>query len=164
MLDGSAWVGDYGDLFGSRLASGNRVTPLLGLYGGSEGQLLKWLVAAFERYDGGDEAGLREDFHARGEGRLQLYGGLHLPPLAELEQAFRRYWSKIMKNEEWMQAVERWRKLPAEERRRRHLEAIPRHVANSMAMAGEPVDEQWIRERLAHLIKEAEGPPCDTES
>lgn len=107
---------------------------------------------------------MREGFHAREEGRLQLYGGLRPPSLAESERAFRRYRSKIMEDEEWTQAVERWRKLPAEERRRRRLEAIPRHVANSMAMAGEPVDEQWIRERLAHLIKETEGPPCDTES
>lgn len=61
-----------------------------------------------------------------------------------------------MEDEDWIQAIEHWRKLPAEERRRRRLEAIPRHVANSMAMEGEPVDEEWIRERLAHLIKKAE--------
>ena len=35
----------------------------------------------------------------------------------------------------------------------RHLEAIPRHAANSMAMEGEPVDEAWIRERLARFIE-----------
>ena len=49
----------------------------------------------------------------------------------------------------WREAIERWRALPPEERRRLHQEAIPRHVANSMAMEGEPVDEEWIRERLA---------------
>ena len=49
---------------------------------------------------------------------------------------------------DWMKAIERWRKLPTEERLRRHLLAIPRHVANSMAMEGEPVDETVIRERL----------------
>ncbi len=48
----------------------------------------------------------------------------------------------------WREAIEQWRNLPAEERRCRHLKAIPRHVANSMAMEGEPVDEAWIRERL----------------
>ena len=53
----------------------------------------------------------------------------------------------------WMKAVERWRSLSPEERRCRHLEAIPRHVANSMAMAGEPVDEARIRERLARRIR-----------
>ena len=53
----------------------------------------------------------------------------------------------------WMEAIERWRSLPTEERRRRHLEAIPRHVANSMAMEGEPMDEAWIQERLARRIR-----------
>ena len=54
-----------------------------------------------------------------------------------------------MPNAAWIEAIERWRSLPLEERRRRRLEAIPRHVANSMAMEGEPMDEEWIRERLA---------------
>ena len=57
-----------------------------------------------------------------------------------------------MPNTQWMEAVDRWRSLSPEERRRRHLEAIPRHVANSMAMEGEPVNEAWIRERLARRI------------
>ena len=57
-----------------------------------------------------------------------------------------------MSDTRWMEAIKSWRKLPLEERRRRHLEAIPRHVANSMAMEGEPVDEAWIRERLAYRI------------
>ncbi len=52
----------------------------------------------------------------------------------------------------WVQVTEHWRSLPLEERQRRHLEAIPRHVANSMAMEGEPVDEAWIQERLARHI------------
>ena len=54
-----------------------------------------------------------------------------------------------MTDAQWMETVYRWRRLPEEERRRRHQEAIPRHVANSMAMANEPVEEAWIRERLA---------------
>lgn len=58
-----------------------------------------------------------------------------------------------MPDTNWIEAIERWRSLPAEERRRRHLEAIPRHVANSMAMEGEPVDEDWIRERLGRRIR-----------
>lgn len=57
-----------------------------------------------------------------------------------------------MSDTRWMEAVQLWRKLPPEERRRRHLEAIPRHVANSMAMEGEPVNETWIR-RLALRIQ-----------
>ena len=58
-----------------------------------------------------------------------------------------------MPDASWMEAIERWRRLPEEERRRRHQEAIPRHVANSMAMEGEPVDEAWIRKRLARRIE-----------
>ena len=58
-----------------------------------------------------------------------------------------------MPDTRWMEAVDRWRSLSPEERRRRHLEAIPRHVANSMAMEGEPVSEAWIRERLARRIQ-----------
>lgn len=54
----------------------------------------------------------------------------------------------------WTKAIEHWRSLPLEERRRQHLEAIPRHAANSMAMEGEPVDEAWIRKRLARRIRE----------
>ena len=53
----------------------------------------------------------------------------------------------------WTQMIQHWRSLPLEERRRRHLEAIPRHAANSMAMEGEPVDEAWIRQRLASRIR-----------
>jgi len=65
----------------------------------------------------------------------------------------------------WVKAIERWRSLPEEERRRRHLEAIPRHVANSMAMEGEPVDEEWIREQLAdHLKSDGESEKSRTES
>lgn len=57
-----------------------------------------------------------------------------------------------MKDARLTKAIERWRSLPAEERRRRHQEAIPHHVAHSMAMEGEPVDEDWIRERLARRL------------
>jgi hypothetical protein len=55
---------------------------------------------------------------------------------------------------DWKLAIENWRKLPPEERRQRHLRAIPRHVANSMAMANEPVSEQLIREMLLERIPE----------
>ncbi len=57
-----------------------------------------------------------------------------------------------MSNTAWKRAIECWRSLPEEERQRRRLEAIPRHVANSMAMEDEPVEEAWIRERLARHI------------
>ena len=63
-----------------------------------------------------------------------------------------------MTNPDWMQAIERWRLLPPEERLRRHWQAIPRHVANSMAMEGEPVAESVIRDRLAERNRESEAP------
>lgn len=50
-----------------------------------------------------------------------------------------------MTKPQWIKAIEHWRSLPQEERRRRHLQAILRHVANSMAMAEDAVDEDWIR-------------------
>lgn len=49
--------------------------------------------------------------------------------------------------------IQHWRRLPLAERRRQHLEAVPRHPANSMAMEGEPVDEVWLRARLAPKIR-----------
>ena len=64
----------------------------------------------------------------------------------------------------WMKAVEQWRSLTNEERRRQHLEAIPRRVANSMAMEGEPVDEEWIRERLARRIRQPDTTKPPPES
>ena len=62
-----------------------------------------------------------------------------------------------MTNPDWMQTIERWRLLPPEERLRRHWQAIPRHVANSMAMEGEPVAESVIRARLAERNREIEA-------
>ena len=58
-----------------------------------------------------------------------------------------------MQDTSWIKSVERWRNLPIQERYRLHLEAIPRHVANSMAMEGEPVDEALIREQLEYYIQ-----------
>jgi hypothetical protein len=52
----------------------------------------------------------------------------------------------------WIVAIERWRALPPEERARIHREAIPRHVARSMAMEGECDEvemERYLREYLA---------------
>ena len=62
-----------------------------------------------------------------------------------------------MPKTDWKLAIERWRKLPAAERRRLHLEAIPRHVANSMAMEGEFVDEEQIREYIDRQVKRLEA-------
>lgn len=59
-----------------------------------------------------------------------------------------------MPNYRLQEAIREWRTLPPAERLRRNLEAIPRRVANSMAMAGEPVDEARIREHVERRIRE----------
>jgi hypothetical protein len=59
---------------------------------------------------------------------------------------------------DWKQAIAHWRKLPQQERRLRHLRAIPRHVANSMAMEEQPISEQSIRIRLQQRIPELANP------
>jgi hypothetical protein len=59
---------------------------------------------------------------------------------------------------DWRIVVERWRALPAEEKLRRHLEAIPRHVARSMAMEGECEDVEALERRLR--VRLAKG--CQT--
>ena len=60
---------------------------MIGLDGAPGGELAGRLAAAFEQYGGSDEAGLREGFYARVEDRLRRYGGVRLPPLADLERA-----------------------------------------------------------------------------
>jgi len=60
---------------------------------------------------------------------------------------------------DWKQSIQRWRRLAPEERFRRHLAAILRHVALSMAMEGEPVTEELVREQLVRLIGPATSEP-----
>jgi hypothetical protein len=57
-----------------------------------------------------------------------------------------------MLNMDWKKAIENWRRLTPKQRFQRHLAAIPRHVALSMAMEGEPVDEELVREQLVGLM------------
>jgi hypothetical protein len=52
----------------------------------------------------------------------------------------------------WIQAIHRSRMLSPEEQARIHLQRLPRHIAVSMAMEGEPVDEAYIKTCLeSHL-------------
>lgn len=51
----------------------------------------------------------------------------------------------------WIENIERWRQLPAEEKLLRRWQAIPRDVAQSMAFEGEAVDIQTLREIHARL-------------
>jgi hypothetical protein len=48
----------------------------------------------------------------------------------------------------WKLAIERWRKLPSEERDRIRLARLPRKVARSMAFEGEPVDQKMLEREL----------------
>lgn len=58
----------------------------------------------------------------------------------------------------WKEAIRSWRRLTPEQRFRRHLAAIPRHVSLSMAMEGEPVAEDVIRKQLARLMSSSGRP------
>ena len=83
VLDARAWAGDDGDL-----PPDNRVSTLIGLEAGrNEETLVRRLALAFERYDGADEAGLREGFYFRVDDQLRYHGGAVLAPLADLERA-----------------------------------------------------------------------------
>lgn len=50
---------------------------------------------------------------------------------------------------DWKQAVTAWRALPEAEKQRLRWEAIPRHVAASMAFAGEPVSLEMLEQEHA---------------
>ncbi len=54
---------------------------------------------------------------------------------------------------DWKRAIIEWRRLSVQERRQRHLRAIPRHVTNSMAMEQQPVSEQFVRECLQRRLQ-----------
>ena len=58
-----------------------------------------------------------------------------------------------MSNTRWIEAIKSWRSLLEEECWHGRQVAILRDVANSMAVDGEPVDEAWIRDRLARQIR-----------
>ena len=45
----------------------------------------------------------------------------------------------------WIENIERWRKLPAEEKLLRRWQAIPRDVAQSMAFEREPVEMSLLQ-------------------
>jgi hypothetical protein len=45
----------------------------------------------------------------------------------------------------WIENIERWRKLPAEEKLLRRWQSIPRDVAQSMAFEREPVEMSLLQ-------------------
>ena len=82
LLDEVAWVKD-----GAPLPQGNRISTLIRLDCARREALPDLLAAAFQCYDGEDQAGFREGCHARVEERLRRGGGMRLPSLRKLEQA-----------------------------------------------------------------------------
>jgi len=53
----------------------------------------------------------------------------------------------------WVQAVQKWRKLTPQQQRQARLKRLPRKVARSMAFEGEPVDEKMLQQELEHLVR-----------
>ena len=53
----------------------------------------------------------------------------------------------------WIEAVQKWRKLTPEEQRRLTLKRLPRKVARSMAFEGEPVDQKMLEQELERLVR-----------
>jgi hypothetical protein len=51
----------------------------------------------------------------------------------------------------WIENIERWRQLPAEEKLLRRWKAIPRDVAQSMAFEQEPVEMSLLQGILARI-------------
>ena len=58
----------------------------------------------------------------------------------------------------WIEKIERWRQLPAEEKLLRHWNAIPRDVAQSMAFEKEPVEMSQMS--LLHAMHARIEPPA----
>ena len=75
---------------GAGLPPDNRLTTLIGLETGPAETLPGRLRAAFERYGGEEEIGLREGYHARVRDSRSPHGGEGLPPFPEFERALER--------------------------------------------------------------------------
>lgn len=55
-----------------------------------------------------------------------------------------------MSNDDFMAAIQAWRERHPN-REEAYLSVIPKHVADSMALEGDPVDIEFLREQLANL-------------
>ncbi len=75
---------------GAGLPPDNRLTTLIGLETGPAETLPERLRAAFERYGGEEERGLREGYHARVRDSRSPHGGEGLASFPELERALER--------------------------------------------------------------------------
>ncbi len=59
----------------------------------------------------------------------------------------------------WIETVNLWRRLPAEEKLRRRWQAIPQDVAQSMAFEQEPVEIRRLQEILDQIAPPASSKP-----
>ena len=75
---------------GAGLPPDNRLTTLIGLETGPAETLPERLRAAFERYGGEEEKGLREGYHARVRDSRSPHGGEGLASFPEFERALER--------------------------------------------------------------------------
>ena len=64
----------------------------------------------------------------------------------------------------WIENVQQWRRLPAEEKLLRRWRAIPRDVAQSMAFEREPVDQATLERQLARIAPPAISKPPTASS
>ena len=65
---------------------------------------------------------------------------------------------------DWIQVVDRWRRLPAETKLRLRWEAIPADVAQSMAFEGEPVGLETLQSLHAQVTPPAGIKPLEAPS
>ncbi len=59
----------------------------------------------------------------------------------------------------WIETINQWRRLPAEEKLRRRWQAIPQDVAQSMAFEQEPVEMRFLQEILDRIEPPASSKP-----
>ena len=59
----------------------------------------------------------------------------------------------------WIETINQWRRLPAEDKLRRRWQAIPLDVAQSMAFEQEPVEIRRLQEILDQIAPPASSKP-----
>ena len=64
----------------------------------------------------------------------------------------------------WIETVQLWRRLPAEEKLRRRWQAIPQDVAQSMAFEREPVEIRRLQELLGQIEPPGSSKPAVASS
>ena len=55
----------------------------------------------------------------------------------------------------WMQVISKWRKLSNRQKREIHIKSIPLRVVNSMALEGDYIEEEYVKEVLNSLLNDS---------